>query len=1153
MARGHEAAPRGSSMQKTKRPLPPEFQVRLEQALRQYRWRRWVRNWIRFGVVAVVLTGVFTAILGSSLLPAWSDVVPYAIYAGSLALAAIVFLLAPMRKRATLRDIALYIDEAHPELENRIISAVDFADADAEGSASAAPAWMIEKFLAESKIALKQTSFSDLIDTGGSLRLLAPIAATLLACAGIIFLFQDRWMARPGERQVARVPAPAAAKFTVEPGDVRLKRGENQLVVVKSEATGRKVAIRWSAGGSGWNTASMTSGDAGSAAAGGAGESVHYHKFVNVRERVEYQIEYGSQKSRVYEIATWLPPEVESIDLTYRYPEYLGLAARTVPHGGNITAVEGTLVEVEARANKEIAKARLVMKSGREMRLERMGPERWGTKLRVVESDEYEVVLTDAEGEENAYRRQYTITAQRDDPPEIELRFPRGDDQVASLDEVPFDFTVRDDYGLVDYGVQYEIAGKDPVRVKLGGPGFAPLEAEGQWQMALEEMQVAPGDMVSWTVWAEDHKPDRYEYESTGDVYFFEVRPYSMLYREAVSNQGGMGGGGGQEQGEEVQARQKQIVVAIWNLRRGFGTEDAVRFHEKRKTILESELEIMGQLEAIGGMAEKKEPELEAILKELAFTVKGLRRAEPPAPGEDLSLAAAHALKAYQIMRSLRPNQTEVSQGSSGGGGGGGRQQSDLNELEMNRTRNFYENEKRTQQSEAASQKAMDELKELAERQKLVNEEIGKLISEMQQAKTEEEKNRIRRQLERLREHEREALERLDEIEKEIATGEMEPELRQDSLEALEQTREHMSQSLDRMNEEGLQQARSAGARALSALEEMEKRLGRLSKSAVAERMEQLAREMEALEAEEQAILEEVSKVRKDLAGPGLRQPEGLEDRKAAIHQQQGSLTKNFTNLMNDASDLSEEAARTQPLAGRKLGDWMRQSSREGVSESIDEGKNLVKYGLWEVAEEQEHETLEKLERIASDFAEVEQALVDDELDAMSKAIAQLRDILEELPAEAREGPGEGKPGQSAQGESGSASTGRAGATSPSSFDMNDFIETDYRQWLDGLRDAQSLLPGDSAQRTELERIARQIEQMRQGFRKHSVPPRFDLLLEAVGNPLRVTTDRLEAMLQQELKEREFVLTDEGQVPAPYRTKVADYFESLSESEGPRL
>ena len=115
---------------------------------------------------------------------------------------------------------------------------------------------------------------------------------------------------------------------------------------------------------------------------------------------------------------------------------------------------------------------------------------------------------------------------------------------------------------------------------------------------------------------------------------------------------------------------------------------------------------------------------------------------------------------------------------------------------------------------------------------------------------------------------------------------------------------------------------------------------------------------------------------------------------------------------------------------------------------------------------------------------------------------------------------------------------------------MRRFVEGDYRRWLEGLRDAETLLPSDSEYRRELSRIRDTIEDMQREYRRRSLPPKYDLFLDHVANPLVDTAENLRTEIERILKKKEFAITDDSMIPSKYRKRVADYFRALSESEG---
>ena len=116
-------------------------------------------------------------------------------------------------------------------------------------------------------------------------------------------------------------------------------------------------------------------------------------------------------------------------------------------------------------------------------------------------------------------------------------------------------------------------------------------------------------------------------------------------------------------------------------------------------------------------------------------------------------------------------------------------------------------------------------------------------------------------------------------------------------------------------------------------------------------------------------------------------------------------------------------------------------------------------------------------------------------------------------------------------------------------IDTQRFVDRDYQDWLERLRNAEALLPENNDIRNQLELIRTRIEEMRRDYRRHSLAPKFDLLLAEVINPLAETADELDREIQKILKVKEFVLTDDGSIPSKYRKSVAEYFEALSNIE----
>jgi hypothetical protein len=96
----------------------------------------------------------------------------------------------------------------------------------------------------------------------------------------------------------------------------------------------------------------------------------------------------------------------------------------------------------------------------------------------------------------------------------------------------------------------------------------------GRHTLFLEDLDVQPGDFVSYYVRARDLTRGTRPNEARSDIFFLEVKPYEQEFSLAQS-QGNMPGGGSQSGIDDLVAAQKEIVVATWKLDRRARTRRA--------------------------------------------------------------------------------------------------------------------------------------------------------------------------------------------------------------------------------------------------------------------------------------------------------------------------------------------------------------------------------------------------------------------------------------------------------------------------------------------------------------------------------------------------------------------------------------------------
>jgi hypothetical protein len=1202
-------------MIKSTQTLPPNLEMALRDVAKACRRRVRARNLARFGLATMASVLVFTLLMyfaGKGLLLLFIPI--------ELALVW-YWLLNPAKTHLSSEQVALYIDEHHPELENRIVSAVEFSQKEHADASQ----WFIEQFLSESDIVIRQTALGDLFDLRQARRL--GLAAVILVCLSVVLtlVFSNLWIPaiHLDERTVPELRV--GYRFTVEPGNASIRRGEDVIVLAKSNEAGKEAAIQWRSDGGAWQIESMKTGKT---------TAAYFHQFYRIRHDFEYKVQFGEVSSEVFHIDTWTPPNTEAINLTMYYPEYLGLENEEMPNSGTITAPEGSVVDIEIEVNKKVDVAALVFSDGTQLALEEQSDAFWKGTLNVTADSSYHVELLDAEARPSEFNPEYTITALADKSPRVRIEFPLGDGAVTSLEEVPFDFEVSDDFGVDSYGIQFEVAGRPPIRHTLGGEAES-LASEniqlasltdsetttrGSHLLYLEDMALDVGDLVTWTVWAKDRKPGRSVYEELGDPYFLEIRPFRMQYEESVSDQsGGEQPSGGQSDGGA--SSQKDIIIATWQLRRKAGGLDEEQFSAERDLIVAEQEKLAAEMqENVGGSMEDQRK----VLQAMSAAVAALHRAVLPEPGEALSEATNHEQDAYRLILKMQPDKESIqrSQSQQGAGGGGGDRQQ-INELELDRNRNFYEEERRAQAEQEATEDILNKLDELTQRQEMNNEEIADLISELKQDLNEEERREAERRLERLQDVLRENLDQLDEISRDIASNEVDENQAREAQQGLSQGREEMNRTLENLQRGQLQQAQASGAQAEEALSETQRKLEQTSTASASRQLANLSERLEELKKKQASILDKVRELDKEDASATLDAFDALEEKKEDLLEQKSEALEDFEGLLDDFGGLAENTQASQPMLSRELNDWLRETSREGISDEMRNGSPLIKYGLWEPVYEIEEEIKRKLDETAANLREVEDFLVEDDLSALRMALNELEDVLDEERPQGSGSPGDpgseeeanlgpqregSNPGQSAgsageesepgtgaaepsppgeqtaanrgqqgggntpgQGEAqgdeqgegnaqnqtgaqgggrgGGAGGGTPGVAGPAPGGMGEFMESDYQQWLEGIRNAEGLLNGESDFGGRLTRVREALEGMRRDYRTRGVPPQFEYFLDKVVDPLADTAEDIKASIRSLEDKEEFTVVRHNDVPAQYEKRVADYFKELSELE----
>ena len=382
------------------------------------------------------------------------------------------------------------------------------------------------------------------------------------AGAAAIVLLVLAVMAREPARQSLDAASlalfPERVRLEIMPGNAHVLQGAPLTIQARLIGNRAPVGARLEVGGGDiWRGSEML------AESGGAFRLV----MPPVAADFQYRVIAGSIASPVYRVTVAHPPRVTRIDVDYAYPPALGLPPRTETDSGDVYAPAGTDVTLHVHTDRPIASGQLSLANGRSIALSVGSPAQLTAGLKVVEDGSYRIAIRDLDGLADQGQTEYFIRAIEDRPPDVHVVKPASDRSVTRLEEVEIEAQAEDDYGIDRMELVYAIRGQSETAVPLDVPRRG-TSVTARHTLYLEDLDVRPGDFVSYYVRARDITRGTRPNEGRSDIFFLEVRPFEQEFALAQSQS--MAGGGYNGSIDDLVNAQKQVVVATWKLdRRG--------------------------------------------------------------------------------------------------------------------------------------------------------------------------------------------------------------------------------------------------------------------------------------------------------------------------------------------------------------------------------------------------------------------------------------------------------------------------------------------------------------------------------------------------------------------------------------------------------
>jgi hypothetical protein len=971
--------------------------------------------WLRGAVLAMCVWVI-------GLMAHWPGLLSGLIVAGLVLLAAGCAYLASRHFERNPVWVARKIENAFPELESRLLTALEQRRDAETGEFGYLQLQVIQEAYAHCRAHAWPA-----IVAPRQLWLAAGTQTAALGLFGLALLGLVEFGTAPEGPELLAQKPPAAAStakelcwIAVEPGDVSVERGTDLAVLARFEGRLPPTTVLVTLDGSQPTRVEMTK---------SLNDPLYFGNISAIKGDLTYWIEYGEQRTAPFQISVFDYPAVERIDAEVAFPSYTGLAAAAIPDTRRVSAVEGSSLTLRLQLNKPVAAARLIAEGAPPVLLTADSGEQsvMTGVLTLKESCRYRIELVDAEQRTNRQPEEFAVDALPNRPPELKLTAPGRDVQVSPLEELLLKATVWDDFGLQAYGIEYTLAGRDPHTIVLGKTPAASEAVQAAHLLALEELAAEADQLVAYHFWADDIGPDGKVRRTQSDLFFAEVRPFEEIFRQGEQPPGGGGqaGAGGQQgdQAEQLGNLQKEVLNATWKLQRrqaaaaapiDVATDGAV-IQQAEKTVLEQ----AAALETKSKTAESKAL-LQAALVPMRQALALLTEAASQNSATPLPAALAAEQAAYQALLKLRAHEHRVTQGQPGGGGGGGGGSSSqqLQQLELSNAENRYETERRAgaqngrdRAEQREQNQVLSRLRELARRQADVNQKLQELQIALQAAKSDQEQAEARRQLQRLREEQQDLLQNLDELKNRMEQARNQSSM-VDARKQLGQTRSEVAQASEALRQGQVPQALTAGARAEQKLQQIGDDLRKKSSGEFAEAMQGLRQEARQLAGEQQKLAQGLDSLqkseRRSLRDSADRQKiqTGLEGQKQKLNE-----------IVDEMRQVTQAAESSEPLLSKQLYDTLRRTSQDQLAQKLQTTADLVQRGLAADASTAEQGARQGIEKLKQGVEKAANSVLGDETAALRRARQELQDAAERVQRELAQANPESAPGGAAAGD----------------------------------------------------------------------------------------------------------------------------------------
>ena len=1150
-----------------------ELQTKILDARRV--WKRSI-FWAGF---AIVLTGIIAVFVGEAIID-WLMPLPSVVRIALLTLGVGVtgyllykYLVRPLRAALTLRDIALNVEQNHPDLEDRLVSAIEFGNRE---STDPIEAHMLQRLIEDTTQRVKSIDFKATVDHSRTRKHVGIAALVAVGCCVLALLFPTQL-----HTSLLRVLVPwektepvLTTKLTVEPGSVRILRGKSLPIhVTVTGKSAEKAVLTYE---------NIENREATPSETETTQQQINMlqnpddkrgfaYEIFNIDADMEYYVVANETTSERYTVEVFEMPKVTEISVAYTYPDYTGLKPIVQTGTGDIQAVVGTQARIRLTTNKAIQTATFSLKMDVTSKESDETQESASTQMvisdgniltttvDVIGDGTYAVSLLGIDGFNNEIPIEYAIKAIPDTVPEVVIKEPGRDIKTTKLGEVEIIAEATDDYGIAELKLMYRI-GSDELQeltletstpddvIESGAVDTVQRRvADGSYTFYLEEFDVEPGDIISYYAHAVDNNTRTGPGEASSDIYFIEIRPFNEDFQEMEA-----------EQGPpmpnpllEILASQKQIIretAKHINAKPSSVTDEyrsaVKKTGDKQNKLKDKTQELADEFSMAMQGNSPITPEIlmnleDAIAKmrEATDSLNAVRPTEAiPAEQEALELLIKVSLELPHILMQMRNSNPQLAENL---------------ELEMEELQSELEQQQNEldMEMQEETQEMLDQARQMLADQQQLSQQSQQLGRENEPSPSEMQQNS--QQQGQLSQQAQQMAEQLGTMQQN-AQGSQGQRLNQ-AGQAMQQAGEQMDQASQGMQQQEPQMSAAKGEKAEERLEEAIEQLEKVASEFTDAALANAAEQVQQLIDEQSGVQQETQELRNRSQQSEMR-PEDFRQASELANEQR-ELQQDLKALENTLENLPEQLREENPEAARNVTDATRRLAEEQTAGDMSTAQRALQWRSFRAAELNQQEVVETLRQVQGDLQQAQANMANTEEEQLEAALQQVQEAREQMDDIQRE----------LQATEGQEQTEEQQRRQQQLSEQQQQIQERMQQAQQAMQDGQEgqqpgQQPGQQAEGEDENQEARaggreserEINELwldlldtmdyQPGNRSNPFP-NYELVIRDLTKLEAALEERLNTLQE---KKRLFQVAKED-VPPEYRRLVDDYYESLSQ------